>query len=77
MIEEQINETLKRASEASAKDASLRKLAEFFHEMKRLGIAQNRPYDLPLVDTIGNTASRNSPNSQYSSVKNVNFPHAR
>jgi hypothetical protein len=58
MIDDEITKTVEDLRRARANDEALQQLSDFYDEMKRSGIAQSHGYNLPPVDTVGNTAYR-------------------
>lgn len=58
MIDEEVIKTLDHFQKQKSGDERLKKLRDFYEEMKRAGIAQAHQYDLPPIDTIGSTAYR-------------------
>jgi hypothetical protein len=65
-IVEKVKDALAAAPSDQTMSDELRRLSEFNAEMKRLGIAKQYEYDLPLLDTIGRHAHRSpvSPKSR-------------
>ena len=61
MIDDEVTKTVEELATLRSDDQSLKQLRDFYDEMKRLGIAQTRGYDLPPIDTIGTTAHRRDP----------------
>jgi hypothetical protein len=51
-----LQEVLRRFEQESANDRDFIRLRDFYAEMVRKGLLIKKPYDLPLVDTIGRTA---------------------
>ncbi|MCA1789634.1 MAG: hypothetical protein LC667_07195 [Thioalkalivibrio sp.] len=58
MIDDEVAKTVEEVAKLRSADEGLKRLRDFYDEMKRLGIAQTREYDLPPIDTIGTTAYR-------------------
>lgn len=55
---EKVKEALAKAQPSHGMSDDLRRLSEFNAEMKRLGIAKQQEYNLPLLDTIGRSVHR-------------------
>ena len=55
---EKVKDALAQAQPGQGMTDDLRRLSEFNAEMKRLGIAKQQEYNLPLLDTIGRSAHR-------------------
>lgn len=57
-IDQRIAEATARAREARANREEFERVQKFVREAREKGLVVDRKYDLPLVDTIGNTAYR-------------------
>ena len=55
-IVEQVEAAIREVELARRGDKTLQSLREFRDRMREAGLLVTKPYDLPLVDTIGRTA---------------------
>ena len=53
---DKLQEALRRFEREAAHDRDFIRLRDFYADMARKGLLVQKPYDLPLVDTIGRTA---------------------
>jgi hypothetical protein len=58
---DKLQEALRRFEEEVGDDPEFIRLRDFYVEMASKGLLVHKPYDLPLVDTIGRTAYQSEP----------------